>query len=274
MVTDLIELPGPSREAGFPILGKAEYQQPSQSIKHRTARSMIENAIRSGELQPGDTVVEATAGNTGIALAHIAPEWHLRVVIFMYQGSPHKAQRIRELGARVFEIPHYPAEHPLSKVNQCLRFRDRMPGRVWYADQYNNPDNAGAHHSTAREIFEQRPDVGGIACTVGTGGTLTGIQQWCDQHRPGTRICRIDCEPNTRAEGIGGGTPSRVLASLRPTDRLQVTDSEAFRWMRGAEYGPSAAINIAGSIRLAQRIKAPVATVLCDTRSNYPDFSE
>lgn len=235
---------------------------------------MIESAIQTGELRPGDTVVEATAGNTGIGLAHIAPEWDLRVVIFMDQGSPHKAQRIRQLGARVFEIPYYPAEHPDSKINQCLRFRDRMPGRVWYADQYNNPANPAAHHTTAREIFQQRPDVAGIACTVGTGGTLTGIQQWCLEHRPHTRICRIDPEPNTRAEGIGGGTPSRVLASLRPTDRLQVTDSEAFGWMQGAEYGPSAAINIAGAIRLAQRIQAPVATVLCDARSNYPDFGE
>lgn len=274
MITDLIELPEPSREAGFPILGKAEYQQPSQSIKHRTARSMIETAMASGELQPGDTVVEATAGNTGIGLAHIASEYDLRVVIFMYQGSPHKAKRMRELGARVFEIPLQSADHPDSKVNQCLRFCERMPGRVWYADQYNNPANPAAHQHTAEEIFQQRPDIGGIACTVGTGGTLAGIQQWCDRHRPLTRIARIDCEPNTRAEGIGGGTPSRVLSSLRPTDRFRVTDSEAFRWWSGADWGPSACVNIEGAVRLARRIQAPVATVLCDARSLYPDFIE
>ena len=274
MITDLIELPEPSREAGFPILGKAEYQQPSLSIKHRTARSMIEDAMATGALRPGDTVVEATAGNTGIGLAHIAPEYDLSVVIFMYQGSPHKAQRIRELGARVFEIPLQAPDHPDSKVNQCLRFRDRMQTRVWYADQYNNPANPQAHHHTAREIFQQRPDVQGIACTVGTGGTLTGIQQWCDQHRPDIRICRIDCELDTRAEGIGGGTPSRVLASLRPTDRFTVKDSEAFRWWRQGEWGPSACVNIEGAVRLARKIRAPVATVLCDSSSFYPDFIE
>ena len=274
MVTDLIELPGPSGEAGFPILGKCEYQQPSGSVKHRTARGMIEAAIATGALRPGDTVVEATAGNTGIGLAHIAPEYDLSVVIFMYQGSPHKAQRIRELGARVFEIPQQAPDHPDSKVNQCLRFRDRMQTRVWYADQYNNPANARAHHHTAQEIFEQRPDVQGIACTVGTGGTLRGIQQWCDQHRPQTRICRIESQPNTRAEGIGTGTPSTIRDGLTPTDQFTVEDREAFRWMRGGEWGPSAAINIEGAVRLAQRIKAPVATVLCDSRSFYPDFIE
>ena len=231
---------------------------------------MIRNAIRRGELEPGDTIVEATAGNTGIALAHIAPEWDLHTVIFMYRGSPIKAQRMRDLGARVFELPPVAWDHPDSKFRHCERFRDRMPGRVWFADQYGNPDNALAHHDTAQEIFEQRPDVKGIALAPGTGGTLLGIQQWCEQHRPDVRIAWLDVTADSRSEGVGLATPSPLIRDrIRWDHRFRVRDSEAFGWLQGQEYGPSAAINIAGAIRLAQLIQAPVATVLCDHRSNY-----
>jgi cysteine synthase A len=269
--TPLLLLERASKEAGQAIYGKAEYVNPAGSIKDRTCHSMLTQALARGDLRPGDTVVEATAGNTGLGLLHFAQQLNLKVVIFMYQGeSQHKISRLRSLGARVFEVPFVPPSHPDNKVAQARRFRDRMPGRVWHSDQYDNPDNALAHHSTASEIFTERPDIGGFASAVGTGGTLLGVQQWCQAHRPDVRLARVINEPESRAEGIGGTMPSRLIEQLQEDCCFWVTDRQAFRWMDEYQCGPSAAINIEGAIRLARLFQISVATVICDHRDRYP----
>tara|TARA_B110000503_G_C7041340_1_gene368338 strand:- start:102 stop:956 length:855 start_codon:yes stop_codon:yes gene_type:complete len=269
--TPLLLLERASQEAGQAIYGKAEYINPAGSIKDRTCYSMITQALARGDLCAGDTIVEATAGNTGIGLAHFAQQLGIKVVIFMHQGeSPYKISQMRSMGVRVFEVPPVPPSHPDSKVNQARRFKDRMPGRVWYSDQYNNSDNALAHHSTASEIFTEQPDIGGFAAAVGTGGTLLGVQQWCRAHRPSVRLARVINQPDSRAEGIGGGTPSQLLDQLQEDCCFFVKDQEAFRWMSEYQCGPSAAINVMGAIKLARLFQISVATILCDHINRYP----
>jgi cysteine synthase len=274
MITDLIELPEPSREAGFPILGKAEYQNPTGSIKDRPISRILSKALESGALRPGMWVVEATTGNTGIGLAHLAQQHGLRAVIFKNTGqAEEKARRMRAMGARVFEVAS-PPEGPDQKIQQALLFVERMKGMAWYCDQFNNPHNPEAHHDTAREIWSQRPDVAGFVAGAGTGGTLLGIQQWCRQHRPevqiGYVIAHTTVDRPTLAEGTGRNIPSRIREQLRPDHEWWLSDSEFLRWMRPLAIGPSAAMNVEAAIRMARVIQRPVATVLCDGLERYP----
>jgi len=276
MITDLIELPEPSREAGFPILGKAEYQNPTGSIKDRPIGRILSRALESGILRPGMWVVEATTGNTGIGLAHLARQHGLRAVIFKNPGqAEEKARRMREMGARVFEVASPPGG-PDQKTLEAHRFVDRMKGMAWYCDQFNNPHNPEAHWDTAREIWSQRPDVAGFVSGAGTGGTLLGIQQWCRQHRPlvqiGYVIAHTTADRPTIAEGTGRTIPSQIREQIRPDHEWWLSDSEFRRWMRPLSVGPSAAMNVEAAIRMARIIRRPVATVLCDGLERYPDL--
>ena len=269
--TPLLLLEKASREAGQAIYGKAEYFNPAGSIKDRTCYSMIAQAMARGDLRPGDTIVEATAGNTGIGLAYFAQKLGMKLVIFIEQGnSLSKISLMRSMGAKVIEVPAVAASHPENKVNQARRFKDRMPGRVWHSDQFNNPDNTLAHHGTALEIFTERPEIGGFAAAVGTGGTLLGVQQWCREHRTNVKLARIINEVDGIGEGIGGTVPSQLIDQLQEDCWLFVRDKEALGWMSEYQCGPSAAINVAGAIKMAKLLQISVATILCDHLDRYP----
>jgi len=260
-MTDLILLEQASSEARQPIYGLAEYQHPSGSVKHRPAERMIEQALATGEIRPGHMIVEATAGNTGIALAEICAENDLGLTIFCYDSvSEHKVEMMRARGARVYRVA--------DKCHSAREYVRLNPGSL-YVDQYNNPANPESHHATAQEIFEQQPDIGGIAVGVGTGGTLLGIQQWCQLNRPDTELAYLHAQPGSRAEGIGTGTPSSFRPQLKAQHEFTIPDQIALRWMKTYSIGPSAAINVQGAILLARRIKRPVATVLCDGQDRY-----
>ena len=274
MVTDLIELPEPSRRAGFSIYGKAEYQNPTGSVKDRPIGLIVRRALESGVLKPGMFVVEATTGNTGVGLAHLAREHGLRAVIFKNQRqAEEKARLMREMGARVFEVPADDNGGD-RKIPEALEFVRRMKGRAWYCDQFNNPANPAAHHDTAREIWQQQTSIQGFVAGAGTGGTLLGVQQWCRLHRPAVQIGRVRAHRPTIAEGTGDTIPSAIRQQIQPDHELWLHDPEFQEWIWELGIGPSAAMNVEAAIRMARLIRAPVATVLCDGVERYPELDQ
>jgi len=307
--TPLIELRAASRATGCRILGKAEFMNPGGSVKDRAALSIVEDAVARGALEPGGTIVEGTAGNTGIGLALVANALGYRTVIVIPDTqSQEKKDMLRLQGARLVEVPAVPYANPNNYVKLSGRLAERLAkenpaGAVW-ANQFDNVANREAHlRATGPEIYDQLGGaVDGFICACGTGGTLAGVAMALKARNPEIRIGLADpfgaalysyyttgelkAEGSSITEGIGQG---RITANLEgaPVDAAyQIPDDEALRIVfdlaqnEGLLLGGSSGINVAGAIRLARDMGPghTIVTVLCDGGARYaskmfnPDF--
>jgi cysteine synthase A len=294
--TPLIRMNSLSDETGCEILGKAEFLNPGGSVKDRAALWMIRAAEAEGSLKPGGTVVEGTAGNTGIGIAHICNARGYPCVIYMPDNqSQEKVDTLRTLGAEVRVVKTVPYANDANYQKQAGRYAAQTPGAVW-ANQFDNVANRLAHYeSTGPEIWRQTEGrVDAFTCAVGTGGTLAGIARFLKQRNETIRIVLADppgsalysyvktgtavMSPGPSiTEGIGN---SRVTDNLLDTpidDAVQIDDQTSVRMVyrmlrqEGWWFGSSTGLNLAAAVRVARDLGPghTVVTVLCDGGAKY-----
>jgi cysteine synthase A len=293
--TPLVRLESASKAAGAEIFGKCEFLNPGASVKDRAALWIIRDAEARGELAPGGTIVEGTAGNTGIGLALVANALGYKTVIVMPDNqSAEKMDTLRALGAELVLVPPAPYKNPGHFVHTSRRLAEELPGAVW-ANQFDNTANRKAHiESTAAEIWDQMGGrIDGFTCAVGTGGTLAGVGLGLKERDENVTIALTDphgaalynyyacgelrAEGTSVAEGIGQG---RITANLEgaPIDaQFRISDEEGLEWVarllqeEGLCVGLSTGINVAGAVALGQQLGkgSRVATILCDTGFRY-----
>lgn len=296
----MLRLAGASGRTGCEILAKAEFLNPGQSVKDRAALWIIRDAERSGALRPGGTIVEGTAGNTGIGLAMVGASLGYRsVIVIPDTQSQEKKDVLRLAGAELVEVPAVPYRNP----NNYVRYSDRLAaalaasepnGAVW-ANQFDNTANKRAHvESTAPEIWEQTGgEVDGFICAVGTGGTLAGVADGLRARKPGVKIGLADpmgaalhsyyttgelkSEGSSITEGIGQGRVTANLEGLAVDYSYQIQDRDAVQEVfallsdEGLCVGGSSGINVAGAVRMAEDMGPghTIVTVLCDYGTRY-----
>ena len=292
--TPLIRLNGPSEATGCEILGKAEFLNPGGSVKDRAALSIIRDAERRGALAPGGTIVEGTAGNTGIGLALVGRARGYRVVIVMPRTqSEEKKLALKALGAELIEVDAAPFSSPNHFVHYSKRLAADL-GALW-ADQFDNPANARAHYdTTGPEIWEEtKGRLDGFVSTVGSGGTLSGVAAFLRERDPAVKIALADpagaglyayftegelrAEGGSIAEGIGVNRITGNLEGLAVDHAYRIEDSEFLPLLfdlvetEGLSLGGSAGVNVAGAIRLARELGPgkTIVTLLCDAGSRY-----
>lgn len=298
--TPLIKLRRASEETGATILGKAEFMNPGQSVKDRAALYIIEDAVRRGALGHGGTIVEGTAGNTGIGLTVIGRALGFKTVIVIPETqSQEKKDALRLLGAQLVEVPAVPYKNPNNYVKYSARLAESLArsephGAVW-ANQFDNVANRQAHiETTAEEIWADTDGrVDGFAAAVGSGGTLAGVSMGLKARNPAIQIALADppgaalysyytsgelkSEGSSITEGIGQGRITRNLEGAVIDHAYQIPDAEsvglAFRLLdeEGLCLGASSGVNVAGAMRLARAIGpgCVVVTILCDYGSRY-----
>ena len=299
--TPLIKLKRASEATGCIILGKAEFMNPGQSVKDRAGKWMILEAEKRGELAPGGLVVEATAGNTGIGLAVVASARGYRTLIVIPETqSQEKKDMLRLCGAELVEVPVLPFSNPNNYQHVGRRLADQLrrteQNGVLFADQWNNLDNAKAHHdSTGPEIWDQTGGkLDGFICSVGTGGTLAGTSAFlkgknkdivigcADPHGAAMYELFKHGEPKVTpggsiTEGIGLGRITPVIETAKVDDAYLIPDEEAVRVIydllehEGLCLGGSTGINVAGAIRLAKAMGPghTIVTILADSGNRY-----
>ncbi|GAB4348668.1 MAG: cysteine synthase A [Cyanophyceae cyanobacterium] len=293
--TPLIRLNCFSDETGCEILGKAEFLNPGGSVKDRAALYIVEDAERRGLLKPGGTVVEGTAGNTGIGLAHIcnAKGYRCQIVIPETQ-SQEKMDLLRTLGAIVKTVPAVPYSNPNNYVKVSQRLAEELPNAVW-ANQFDNLANRLAHYeTTGPEIWAQTDGkVDGWVAATGTGGTYAGTAMFLKEKNPNLRAVVADpmgsslysyvkcgdlsSEGNSITEGIGNGRVTANMAGAPADDAIRVTDQECMDILsrllkeEGLFMGGSVGINVGAAVKLAQQMGPghTIVTVLCDGGSRY-----
>jgi cysteine synthase A len=293
--TPLVLLKGPSEAAGCEIWGKCEFANPGASVKDRAALWIVRDAEARGELQPGGTIVEGTAGNTGIGIALVGNALGYKTVIVMPDNqSQEKMDTLRALGAELVLVPPTKFSNPGHFVHTSRRLAEEAPNAIW-ANQFDNIANRRAHlESTAPEIWEQMEQrIDGFTCAVGTGGTLAGVGLGLKGFDENVCIALTDphgaalyeyyahgelkAEGNSVAEGIGQG---RITANLEgaPVDaQFRISDEEGLEWVgrllkeEGLCLGLSSGINVAGAVALGRQLGkgSRVATILCDTGFRY-----
>ncbi|HVO48667.1 MAG TPA: cysteine synthase A [Steroidobacteraceae bacterium] len=294
--TPLIRLRGVSEETGCEILGKAEFMNPGGSVKDRAARAIVAAAEQRGELAPGGTVVEGTAGNTGIGLAHVCNARGYRCVIVMPDNqSPEKYRLLETLGAEVHKVPTVPYSNPNQYQKVAQRLAATLPNAIW-ANQFDNTVNRQAHlESTGPEIWSQthgRIDAFVAAC--GTGGTFAGVSEYLKSRRrsircvladpPGSSLFEFVRSGALKATGSGSITEGigigRITANLKdaPIDEaIHVEDGDTVRFVyrllnqEGLFLGSTSGINVAAAVRVAQQLGRghTIVTVLCDGGAKY-----
>jgi cysteine synthase len=293
--TPLVLLKGPSAETGCEIYGKCEFANPGASVKDRAALYIVRDAEAQGQLKPGGTIVEGTAGNTGIGLALVGNALGYKTIIVMPETqSREKMDTLRALGADLVLVPAAPYSNPGHFVHTSRRIAEETENAIW-ANQFDNIANRRAHiETTAEEIWAQLGGrVDGFTCAAGTGGTIAGVGLGLKARDESVTIALTDphgaalynfyacgelrAEGNSVAEGIGQG---RITANLdgAPIDRqFRISDEEGLVWVRrllaeeGLCLGLSSGINVAGAIALARELGPGkrIATILCDTGFRY-----
>ncbi|VDC30700.1 cysteine synthase A [Pseudogemmobacter humi] len=296
--TPLLKLRRASELTGCTILGKCEFMNPGQSVKDRAALYIIRDAVAKGQLKPGGTIVEGTAGNTGIGLALVGNSLGFRTVIVIPETqSQEKKDMIRLAGAELVQVPAAPYKNPNNYVRYSGRLAEALArtepnGAIW-ANQFDNTANRQAHvETTGPEIWEQTGGkVDGFVAAVGSGGTLAGVAEALQPK--GVKIGLADPEgaalysfytegrfdsPGTSiTEGIGQGRITANLEGFRPDMSWRIPDAEALPIVfdlvqeEGLCLGGSSAINIAGAIRMAKEMGPghTIVTVLCDYGNRY-----
>jgi cysteine synthase A len=298
--TALIRLRDASELTGCEILAKCEFANPGGSIKDRTALGLLLDAQKSGLLRPGGTIVEGTAGNTGIGLALLGSSLGYRTVITMPSTqSKEKIDALRVTGAQVHLVPAVPYANPAHYAHVARRMSEEMndqnPGSAWFANQFDNTANRDFHEATTGvEIFEQTGgNIDGFVCSSGTGGTLAGVGRALKARDAKVRIALADpagsalanfvttgelkAEGNSISEGIGStrvtanfdGAPIDLAWSIADHESLPLLHALLHR--EGLNVGGSSGVNIAGAIRLARALGRghTIVTVLADAGTRY-----
>ena len=293
--TPLVRLKGPSEATGCDIYGKCEFANPGASVKDRAALAIVQDAEGKGLLQPGGTIVEGTAGNTGIGMALVANAKGYKTIIVMPETqSREKMDTLRALKAELVLVPAAPYSNPGHFVHTSRRIAEETENAIW-ANQFDNVANRRAHITgTAEEIWDQMEGrIDGFTCAVGTGGTLAGVGLGLKSHDEAICVALSDpygaalydyyahgelrSEGSSVAEGIGQG---RITANLEgaPVDtQFRISDEEGLEWVRrllaeeGLCLGLSSGINVAGAVRLARHLGPGkrIVTILCDTGFRY-----
>ncbi|AJY48255.1 cysteine synthase A [Martelella endophytica] len=298
--TPLVKLKAASEATGCNIYGKAEFLNPGQSVKDRAALYIIRDAERRGLIAPGGTIVEGTAGNTGIGLTMVANALGYKSVIVIPETqAEEKKDALRLLGARLVEVPAKPYRDPNNYVKLSGRLAEQLAksepnGAIW-ANQFDNTANRDAHiETTAEEIWRDTGGkIDGFICAVGSGGTLAGTAMGLKAKNKDIKIGIADpdgaalfeyytngelkSEGGSITEGIGQGRITANLEGFTPDFAFRIPDSEALPLIfdlvehEGLCLGGSSGINIAGAIRLARTLGPghTIVTVLCDYGNRY-----
>jgi len=298
--TPMIKIKKASEETGCDILGKAEFMNPGQSVKDRAALYIIRDAEARGNLRPGGTIVEGTAGNTGIGIALVANALGYKSVIVIPETqSQEKKDMLRLAGAELIEVPAVPYKDNNNYIKYSGRLAQELAessenGAVW-ANQFDNIANRQAHiETTGPEIWQQTDGkVDGFTCAIGTGGTLAGTAIYLKQQNPEIRIAAADpmgasmyhwlkhgelrAEGTSITEGIGQGRVTANIEGAPIDEAYQIPDEEALPIVfdllleEGLCLGGSSGINIAGAMHLARDLGPghTIVTILCDFGTRY-----
>jgi len=296
--TPLLRLRRASEETGCEIFGKCEFLNPGQSVKDRAALYIIRDAIARGELEPGGTIVEGTAGNTGIGLALVGASLGFKTVIVIPETqSQEKKDMLRLAGADLVQVPAAPYSNP----NNFVRYSERLAkelaktephGAIW-ANQFDNVANRQAHvETTGPEIWEQTGGkVDGFVCAVGSGGTLAGVGMALQPKGVKVGLAdpmgaklysyytsgELESEGSSIAEGIGQVRITANLDGFTPDFACQIPDEEALPIVfdllehEGLCMGASTGVNVAGAMRMAREMGPghTIVTILCDYGTRY-----
>ena len=294
--TSLIRLQAASTATGCEILGKAEFMNPGGSVKDRAAWWMIREAEQSGRLRAGGTVVEGTAGNTGIGIAHICNARGYSCVIYMPDNqSTEKVGILETLGAEVRVVPTVAYSNEMNYQKQADRYAQSQQSAVW-VNQFDNTANRLAHYeSTGPEIWSQtEASVDAFVCSVGTGGTIAGVAKYLKQQSAEVQVVLLDCIGSALynfittgvatlsagisiTEGIGNSRVTDNLAGAAIDWALQVSDQDmvdmVYRLLHeeGWLWGSSTGVNVCGAVEVARKLGPghTIVTILCDGGDKY-----
>ncbi|MFO1401038.1 MAG: cysteine synthase A [Steroidobacteraceae bacterium] len=294
--TPLIRLRHASEATGCEIYGKAEFMNPGGSVKDRAARAIVLDAEGRGVLPPGGTVVEGTAGNTGIGLAHVCNARGYRCVIVMPDNqSPEKYALIEALGAEVHRVKTVPYSDPNHYQKVAGRMAGELPNAIW-ANQFDNTANRRAHvESTGPEIWEQTEGrIDAFVAASGTGGTVAGVSEYLKSRRAGIRTVVADppgsalyeyvrngvvkvTGSGSITEGIGIGRITANMQGAPIDDAVHVEDAETVGWVyrllreEGLFVSSTSGVNVAAAVRVARQLGPghTIVTVLCDSGAKY-----
>ena len=298
--TPLIKLNYPSKITGCNIYGKAEFLNPGGSIKDRAAKAIILDAIKDGKLKDGGTIVEGTAGNTGIGLGLVGNSMGFKTIIVMPETqSQEKKDALNLIGCELKLVPALPYSNPGNYIRQSETLANELNksernGVLW-ANQFDNISNMNGHFdTTGPEIWAQLDGkVDGFTCAVGTGGTLAGVSKYLKEKKEDVKIFLSDpygsalynyykkdelkAEGNSITEGIGQGRITENLKHLVVDNAVRINDKEALEMIfkllkeEGLFLGGSSGINVCGAIKMAEKLGPGhnVVTILCDSGQRY-----
>ncbi len=298
--TPLVRLKQASELTGCNIYGKAEYYNPGESVKDRAALFIVQDAIKKKLISKGGTIVEGTAGNTGIGLAIVCKEYDLKLkIVIPKTQSIEKKETLRKLGAELIEVDAVPYSNPNNYIKQSKKIAEDLnkidKNGVYWANQFDNVVNTEAHiRTTAEEIWSQTAgSIDGFTCAVGTGGTLAGVSIGLKNKNKNIKIALSDpmgsslysyiktkklvSSGNSITEGIGTARITKNFEKALIDEAFQTNDTEALNIVfdliekQKIVLGGSSGINIAGAIKLA-KIMGPgknIVTILCDHGKRY-----
>ena len=298
--TPLVKLKQASELTGCNIFGKAEYMNPGESVKDRAALFIVENAIKNKFISKGGTIVEGTAGNTGIGLAIVCKEYDLNLkIVIPKTQSIEKKETLKKLGAELIEVDAVPYADPKNYIKISKKIAEDLnksnKNGVYWANQFDNTINTEAHiKTTAKEIWIQTAGkVDAFTCAVGTGGTLAGISIGLKNRNKDVKIAlsdpmgsslysyvktkKLQNSGSSITEGIGTGRITKNFEKALVDDAFQINDVEALNIVYGLIeqqkiiLGGSSGINIAGAIKLAKKMGPgkTIVTILCDHGKRY-----
>ena len=298
--TPLVRLKQASELTGCNIYGKAEYFNPGESVKDRAALFIVEDAIKRKLISKGGTIVEGTAGNTGIGLAIVCKEYDLNLkIVIPKTQSIEKKETLRKLGAELIEVEAVPYSDPKNYIKQSKQIADDLnkisKNGVYWANQFDNVINTEAHiKTTAEEIWSQTAgSIDGFTCAVGTGGTLAGVSIGLKNRNKDIKIAlsdpmgsslfsyvknnKLESSGSSITEGIGTARVTKNFDKALIDDAFQTNDTEALNIVydliekQKIILGGSSGINIAGAIKLAKKMGPGknIVTILCDHGKRY-----
>ena len=298
--TPLVRLKQASELTGCNIYGKAEYLNPGESVKDRAALFIVQDAFKKNLISKGGTIVEGTAGNTGIGLAVVCKEYDLKLkIVIPNTQSTEKKETLKKLGAELIEVEAVPYSNPKNYIKQSKEIADELNKKskngAYWANQFDNTINTEAHiKTTAEEIWSQTAgSVDGFVCAVGTGGTLAGVSIGLKNKNKDIKIAlsdpmgsslyshiknnKLESSGNSITEGIGTGRITKNFDKALVDDAFQTDDTEALNLVydlienQKIILGGSSGINIAGAIKLAKEMGPgkTIVTILCDHGKRY-----